>query len=549
MASSAPVVCPCCNKPIPSALINEHLDSQCSLFVQPSAAASSGPRSPRQSWLPKPGSPPPSKAPPKRKLTSASQSPSSSVPPLSPSASSASAPLKPPFSPPETHLHQQHDIEPYDSQEVDQEEPSPDEARPDRTPPASLPPKKKPRTSHAPLADLARPTDLGHFYGQPSLVGDDCLLSRLIQSGRMPSILLWGPPGCGKTTLARLIGRTVGNSFYREMSGATHSIADVRKIATEARNQSNLTGQRPILFMDEIHRFTKLQQDFFLKPVEEGNFTLIAATTENPSFRINSALLSRCRVFVLNKIDPEAMKAIIMRAVRLKEENAIGYLSILSDGDARSALNSLEMVVDSAIGYKQNRVVVTLDQVKQILQKTHMLYDKDGEEHYNLISAFHKSVRGSDEDAALYWLSRMIFAGEDVLYVARRMIRIASEDIGLGDSQALPLAVATYQSCQIVGMPECDVMLAHCAAYLARAPKNVDVYKALKFVRETIDSEQGYPVPFHLRNAPTRLMEQMGYGNGYKYNPDYVGQDIDQYYLPEELHRRGWKCMPKPDTK
>ncbi|KAJ1929848.1 DNA-dependent ATPase mgs1 [Tieghemiomyces parasiticus] len=438
----------------------------------------------------------------------------------------------------------------------------------------------------APLAELMRPKTFDEFYGQTELVGPKGVLRQLVTQQRLPSLILWGPPGTGKTTLARIIAQSIG-AYFRELSAVSQGLADVKKVLEEAQQAIRYTrGRTIILFIDEIHRFNKAQQDFFLPYVERGALTLIGATTENPSFKVNNALLSRTRVFVLQKIGDETMVEILQRAAQYKRgweekpavmerqvdavqpegpagesletvipldsEDAVGakagpgivttpsamderelavlnHIVSLSNGDARTAINTLEVALDTQTGSS-----LSIDDVKRALQKTHLLYDRDGDEHYDIISAFHKSVRGSDDNATLYWLGRMLEAGEDPLYVARRMIRIASEDVGLADNNALPMAVAAYQTCQFIGMPECDVTLAHCATYLARARKNVEVYQAYKRVKQTIAEGNVEPVPLHLRNAPTRLMSDLGYAQGYKYNPDFDGP-VDQTYLPDRL--------------
>ncbi|KAG0346270.1 hypothetical protein BG004_002023 [Podila humilis] len=455
-----------------------------------------------------------------------------------------------------------------------------------------------------PLAERARPTNLDDYIGQRELIGPGGILRTFVQQDNVPSIILWGPCGVGKTTLARIIAHSTKAAF-KEMSATTSGVADVKKAADDAKN---------------LHRFNKAQQDIFLPFVEKGTITLIGATTENPSFRVNSALLSRCRVLTLSKLK-EGMDRMIKRAGRIKwrdvldtaresmnaieqrqlattlassessidtwadetlESGAIQWLIDLSDGDGRSAINTVEMAIQSlatqivpsggvqtmdSIKAEESSIVekllsakITAEAVKSAFQKTHLQYDRQGDQHYDLISALHKSIRGrtefrhgfvlpahkqipslddSDVDASLYWLGRMLVAGEEPLYIARRMIRLASEDIGLADSSALPLAIAAYQACQTIGMPECDVNLAHCVAYMAKAKKSVDVYHAYNLVKQTVSEEYAYPVPIHLRNAPTALMKDLGFGAEYKYPPSYPeGFATGQEYVPRGLKRR-----------
>ncbi|KAJ2387067.1 DNA-dependent ATPase mgs1 [Coemansia sp. RSA 2559] len=407
---------------------------------------------------------------------------------------------------------------------------------------------KRLRNKQLPLAERLRPLTLESFVGQQELVGSQeggggeggggGLLRSLIDRDQITSMIFWGSPGLGKTTLARIIARRTRAAF-KEMSAVTQNIADVRKVIEEAGNLSRLSGRRTILFLDEIHRFNKAQQDIFLPYLERGQIILIGATTENPSFKLNSALLSRCRVLRLEPLSGPEISQIAVRAAKLKQEDRgmeptgleqdiASYIASVSNGDARVAIN----VVDIAMNALPSDRVLSLDCIRQALQRTHVVYGE--EEHYDLISALHKSVRGSDANAALYWLGRMLQGGDDPLFVARRLVRMASEDIGLADNSALGLAISTFHACQAIGMPECDTILAHCVTYLARAPKSIETYKAFNKVKSVLEGEHPWPVPLHLRNAPTRMMKDMGYAEGYKYNPDYDGP-VDQEYLPDEI--------------
>ncbi len=397
----------------------------------------------------------------------------------------------------------------------------------------------------APLASKMRPRVWAEFVGQEEVVGPGTILRKLLDKGEVPSLVLWGPPGSGKTTLARLVA-SLTKSVFVEFSAVASGLAEVRKVIAEAKERKKFQRARTILFIDEIHRWNKAQQDALLPAVENGTVILIGATTENPSFEVISALLSRVRVIVLSALTPQNIKTILEQALGDKERGlgnikvegaggALEHISVLANGDARLALNVLELAVNSSL---QNGVA-HLDEavIKQSLQRTHLLYDKGGEEHYNLISALHKSLRGSDVDAALYWLGRMLEAGEDPLYIARRLVRFASEDIGLADPQALSQAVAGFQAAHQIGMPECNVVLAQVVAYLARAPKSNALYVAYGKVKEDVQQTINEGVPLHLRNAPTKLMKNIGYGKGYKYNPDYE-EPVEQDYLPESLKGR-----------
>lgn len=399
----------------------------------------------------------------------------------------------------------------------------------------------------APLADRMRPRSLEEYVGQQHLVGGGNVLRRLIESDQIPSMVLWGPPGTGKTTLASVIAASTG-SYFVKFSAVGGSVKQIREIVAQAVERETFKKQKTILFVDEIHRFNKLQQDAFLPHVEDGTIVLIGATTENPSFEVNSALLSRSRVFILNALEVEDLILLIDRAlmdpfkglgslnIEMSDETK-KFLATVANGDARTVLNTLELAVQAFA----EGDVVKLDQevIQEALQRTHVLYDRNGEEHYNIISALHKSMRGNDADAALYWLGRMLEGGEDPLYIARRLIRFASEDIGLADPRALEQTVAAQQACHMIGMPECNVILAQAVAYLARAPKSNALYKAYKSVQRDIQEKPNEPVPLHLRNAPTKLMKEVGYGKGYKYTPAFENaQEAQQDYLPTSLLKR-----------
>lgn len=401
--------------------------------------------------------------------------------------------------------------------------------------------------SEAPLADRMRPTALSDFVGQNEVIGRGKLLRQLIEQDQVPSMIFWGPPGSGKTTLARIIANLTDSEFI-SFSAVTSGVKDLKAIISQAKDKRKFHNRRTILFIDEIHRWNKSQQDALLPHVENGTITLIGATTENPSFEVNSALLSRSRVFVLKQLEENDLAAILKVAIKDKDkglgrssveadDETINYLANLSNGDARIALNALEFAVKATAPGKNGIIKLNQDIIKESLQKSHYLYDKGGEQHYNIISALHKSLRGSDADAALYWLGRMLEAGEDPLYVARRLVRFACEDVGLANSRALEQAVAGYQACSFIGLPECNVILAQVAVYLAKCQKSNELYRAYgqvqKDVRETMDE----PVPLHLRNAPTKLMKELDYGKDYQYSPDYDYQE-EQEYLPEKLKGR-----------
>lgn len=393
-----------------------------------------------------------------------------------------------------------------------------------------------------PLANRVRPTSLDEFVGQQHLIGPGKVLRELIDNDQLSSLIFWGPPGVGKTTLARIIAHRTKAHFIT-FSAVTSSIKDIRKIMQEAE-QNREYGERTICFIDEIHRFNKAQQDAFLPFVERGSIILIGATTENPSFEINSALLSRCRVFVLKSLTTADIEEVLKRAIHHPagfpglqvdcQPDAIHLIAQFANGDARVALNTLEMAVLNGQRDSQ-KVTITEDDLSQLINTRSLRYDKHDEEHYNIISALHKSMRNSDVDAAVYWCSRMLDGGEDPLYIARRLVRFASENIGLADTNALNVAINTFSACQFLGMPECDVHLTECVIYLACAPKSNAVYTARQRAKKVIKKTGNLPVPMQIRNAPTKLMDKLGYGKGYQYAHDSKDKLTTMKTIPPEI--------------
>jgi putative ATPase len=397
----------------------------------------------------------------------------------------------------------------------------------------------------APLAERMRPQTLSEYIGQKHLLGEKSLLRRAIAADKLFSMIFWGPPGSGKTTLARILAKETKSKFI-SFSAVLSGVKEIRTVIDEARELLERKNMKVILFVDEIHRFNKAQQDAFLPHVESGLITLIGATTENPSFEVIAPLLSRTRVLILKPFSEEDLFAILKNALTDKQKgfgninvkidaDVLRYIVGLADGDARTALNNLEAIVSMVQNLPEGKKEISLQFAQDALLKKSLLYDKDGEEHYNLISALHKSMRGSDPDAALYWLGRMLAAGEDPLYIARRMVRFASEDIGNADPQALVVAMAAQQAFHFIGLPEGELALAQAAVYLATAPKSNSLYVGYGKVKEAINTKGYLPVPLHIRNAPTKLMKELDYGKDYKYAHDYDDAYVPQEYLPDEL--------------
>lgn len=517
--ASRTVSCPICSKTVRSQQINSHLDSSCRDFIE-GATSTTQPSTEKKkaasffsatsSQKPVASSQPVNHATPE--VARGALSLSFEAPQLSPSLKRAA--------------------------EDDTTETKP-----------TTPSAKRAKINHAPLAERMRPKSLDDVAGQ-ELVGPDGVLRNLIVTDRVPSMILWGGPGTGKTSIARLVARTAGTRFV-EINSTSSGVGECKKLFEEARNEMRLTGRKTIIFCDEIHRFSKSQQDVFLGPVEAGQIILIGATTENPSFKVVNALLSRCRTFTLSKLTDQDIFYILCRAFEHETQGdadlgetkhllahddfaLLHYLASFADGDARTGLNLLDLALDLS-----QRPNITIDSIKKSLTQT-LVYDRAGDQHYDTISAFHKSVRGSNADAALYYLARMLQSGEDPLYIARRMVVIASEDVGLADNSMLSLATATYTAAEKIGMPECRINLAHCTVALCEAPKSVRAYRGLNAAYAALKEPgiAGLPVPIHLRNAPTRLMKELGYGKEYKYNPDYKDGRVVQNYLPDKLQGR-----------
>jgi len=414
--------------------------------------------------------------------------------------------------------------------------------------------KEKPterRKEIAPLADRMRPRTFDEFAGQRKIVGDGTPLRKAIEEDRVPSIIFWGPPGSGKTTLARLIALRTKGQFV-PFSAVTSGIKEIKALISKAGDYYKLSGRRTYVFVDEIHRFNKAQQDAFLPYVEKGDIILIGATTENPSFEVNSALLSRMKVYVLDRLSPDDVRNLLNRALSDEERGvasiglkvqpeALDFMASAADGDARRGLSLLEAVAS----YVGKGGEVSLDTVRDVHQKGVLVYDKAGEEHYNLISALHKSLRGGDPDASLYWLARMLEAGEEPMYVIRRLVRFATEDIGLADSYALTLALNARDSYHFLGSPEGELAIAQLVVYMACAPKSNSIYMAFAQARRDAREGGSLPVPLWIRNAPTDLMKDLDYGKGYKYAHDFEGAMVDQEYFPKELAGREY-YKPKP---
>ena len=549
------VVCPICNRGVKASEINSHLDSGCEEFVLDESSKEAASSSPPNGTQNNPQSQPPGSTQKKRSASTFFQTPSAkrqaitNARAFNPSQANGNGGTK-------AGVKRSYDEGPgHDSPQVDrraegngweqQQEDTAATLGPAEPRPGPLAKRTKTNRS-APLAERMRPDTLDDVFGQ-DLVGPNGVLRSLIESDRLPSMILWGGSGTGKTTIARCIARRVGSRFI-ELNATSTGVAECKKLFVEAANEQGLTGRKTIIFCDEIHRFNKGQQDVFLKPVEAGTITLIGATTENPSFKVQGALLSRCRTFTLQPLSQDDIQRILLRALQQEVENEgielsplideelLHYLSAFADGDARTALNLLELTLSLTNRPPSDSAPLTKESIKTALTKT-LVYDRAGDQHYDTISAFHKSIRGSDSDAALYYLARMLQSGEDPLFIARRLVVVASEDVGLADNTLLPLATATYTATQQIGMPEARIPLAHCTVALCLAAKSTRAYRGLNNALSALQEPgvAGLPVPVHLRNAPTRLLREMGMGREYKYPPNYREGRVKQDYLPEGL--------------
>ncbi|EJT82313.1 AAA family ATPase [Gaeumannomyces tritici R3-111a-1] len=583
MLDGSMVVCPICNRSVKSAGINNHIDSGCQTFlleddgrnssppadVAPSGTPSGTQKRTASSFFQTPAA--------KRQAVNGNPNPSTPRGNGS-TATGATAAARTATAAKTNGVKRSFDEGPGHSSPTETQNPDGTPQKPQPAPASHTGPSaKRARTDRAaPLAERMRPRSLDEVFGQ-DLVGPSGVLRSLIDSGRVPSMIMWGGSGTGKTTIARCIAHKVGSRFV-ELNATSTGVNECKKLFAEAASELGLTGRRTIIFCDEIHRFNKAQQDVFLKPVEAGTITLIGATTENPSFRVQAALLSRCRTFTLSKLTSEDIQRILRRALEeeqkvrddgsadetaesaapksslspLMDEEMLAYLANFADGDARTALNLLELAMSLTVQPRMPKngeaaaaaaatgeaapTPLTKDDVKAALTKT-LVYDRAGDQHYDSISAFHKSIRGSDADAALYYLARMLQSGEDPLYIARRLVVVASEDVGLGDNTLLPLATAAYTAAQQIGLPEARIPLAHATVALCLAPKSTRVYRGLNnaFAALREPGVAALPIPLHLRNAPTRLMREMGYGAEYKYNPNYKDGRVRQDYLPDSL--------------
>jgi putative ATPase len=537
--TSAMVACPLCNKQVDSKLINEHIDDGCqSHIIEQQQSDAQGSTAKPHAFF----------SPAAARKPSTNTNTKNGVAPTSLASHSAPRIAERPKTPPAGTKRPFGDVVAGQLNGQSNGQPNGHPNGEPRSPKTQKRTKLSVLQKVAPLAERMRPTTLDHVYGQQGLVGPNGMLRGLIEADKVPSMILWGGPGSGKTTLARIIANTSGARFV-EINSTSTGVAEVKKLFAEALQElSSLTGRKTIIFCDEIHRFSKSQQDVFLGPVEAGQITLIAATTENPSFKVINALTSRCRIFTLSKLEEDDLVKILERAMAVEnctspllDTDMLRYFASFADGDARIALNLLDLAMSLSV-----KPSITADDIKKELTRT-LVYDRNGDQHYDTISALHKSIRGNNPDASLYYLARMLKSGEDPLYIARRLIVVASEDVGLADNTMLPLATAAYSACEKIGMPECRINLAHTVVALCFAPKSTRAYRGLANAMAALDEPgiAGLPIPIHLRNAPTRMMKEMGYGAEYKYNPDFVAGKVKQEYLPEKI--RGTTFLEEND--